>query len=230
MISYQNAGYSESTTIVAETTPQGRGGISILRISGKDALNIVSKLLDRELPKPNHIKYAKLYNNNSLDLFIDDVMVSVFKSPRSYTGEDVVEVSTHGSPIVVNEALEALYNAGAQPAKPGEFTLRAFLNDRIDLLQAEAVSDLIASKSKEAATQALRQLDGGVGKTANQISDMMMNILSSCELELDFTEEDVTLLNKEEKLLIVEKIIDDLRQMIPVIQKPEIYEKVLVLR
>ncbi|MBT7789994.1 MAG: tRNA uridine-5-carboxymethylaminomethyl(34) synthesis GTPase MnmE [Calditrichaeota bacterium] len=214
MIPHQIAGYSESTTIVAEATPQGRGGISILRISGKDAFNIVSNLLDRDLPKPNRTTYAKLSNNNTLDSFIDDVMVSVYESPRSYTGEDVVEVSTHGNPILVNEALEALYKEGAHPAKPGEFTLRAFLNNRMDLIQAEAVSDLIASKSKEAARQARKQLDGGVGKTANQISDMMMNILSSCELELDFTEEDIILLNREEKLLIVERIINDLRRMI----------------
>jgi len=214
VISQQNAGYSESTTIVAETTPKGMGGISVLRISGKDAFNIVSTLLDRDLPKPNRTKHVKLYNNNTLDLFIDDVIVSVFKSPRSYTGEDVVEVSTHGSPIVVSEALAALYKEGAQPAKPGEFTLRAFLNDRIDLLQAEAVSDLIASRSKEAAKQARRQLDGGIGEIANYISDMMMNILSSCELELDFTEEAIILLGKEEKLVMVEKILIDLRQMI----------------
>jgi len=150
-MSSQNTGYSESSTIIAETTPRGRGGISVLRISGKDAFNIVSTLLDRDIPKPNRIRHAKLCNNIELEAVIDDVMVAVFKSPHSYTGEDVVEISTHGSPIVINKALEAFYKNGARPAGPGEFTLRAFLNERIDLLQAEAVADLIAARSSEAA-------------------------------------------------------------------------------
>ena len=214
MISQSYAGYSESATIVAEASPPGRGGISLLRISGKEAFSIVSKLLDRELPEPNHTRFAILYNNNAIRSSIDDVMVSVFRAPRSYTGEDVIEISTHGSPIVINEALEAIYREGARPAKPGEFTLRAFLNDKIDLTQAEAIGDLIGAKSKEAANQALRQLEGGIGKTANAVSDKIMHVLTYCELELDFLDEDIILLDKEEKLSQVEQIISDLSRML----------------
>ena len=170
--------------------------------------------MDRDIPKPNRIRHAKLCNNIELEAVIDDVMVAVFKSPHSYTGEDVVEISTHGSPIVINKALEAFYKNGARPAGPGEFTLRAFLNERIDLLQAEAVADLIAARSSEAANQAVKQLEGGVSKFANELSDRIMQLLSSCELELDFVEEGITLLNNEEKSTLIDHIINNLKQMI----------------
>ncbi|NQT34669.1 tRNA uridine-5-carboxymethylaminomethyl(34) synthesis GTPase MnmE [bacterium] len=203
--------YNSDDTIAAETTPPGRGGISVIRVSGADACRIVGEVFDRELPEPNCHCYGRLMRiDRNRDEQIDDVVVSYFKAPHSYTGDDVLEISTHGSPIVVAEALDALYSCGARPAKPGEFTLRAFLNERIDLTQAEAVADLINASSREAAQLALKQIKGGIGKAVSTISGHIMQLLTQCELELDFVEDDVELMSRKEKVRIVEEALEDI--------------------
>jgi len=206
--------YNESDTIAAEATPPGRGGISVIRISGKNAWKVTRKLFDRKLPEAGSIKFGKILKYPKLEYIIDEAVVTVYQTPHSYTGEDVIEISTHGSPVVVAETLESLYNAGARPAQPGEFTLRAFLNGRIDLTQAEAVADLIAAHSRKAAKNAVRQLRGGVGIVANLVSDKIAKLLINYEMELDFVEDDVELIPFEEKNNILNEIIIDLNKML----------------
>ena len=203
--------YNCNDTIAAETTPPGRGGISVIRVSGADACRIVGEIFDRELPEPDCHCYGRLIRVNTRDNdLIDDVVIARFKAPHSYTGDDVLEISTHGNPIVVADVLDALYDRGARPAMPGEFTLRAFLNERIDLTQAEAVADLINASSSEAVQHALRQLKGNIGKTASTISAHIMKLLAQCELELDFVEEDIDPMSSEEKIELVERALRDI--------------------
>ena len=207
--------YSSSDTIAAEATPHGRGGMSVIRISGPDADRIVSELFDRAIPEPGEHKYGGLVRKFAgQEELIDEVVVNRFKSPKSYTGEDVYEISIHGSPIIVAETLDALYKSGARPARPGEFTLRAFLNDRIDLTQAEAVADLVDASSREAADQALKQLRGGIGYAAERIRSRILELLIQCELELDFVEEDVELISVDKKLNIIDEALHEIEHML----------------
>lgn len=209
-----SAQYQTGDTIAAEATPPGRGGISVIRISGSAVVDIISGLFDRRLPEAGTHKFGRLIRSSSEGKLMDEVVLACYQAPNSYTGEDVFEISTHGSPIVVAEVLDAIYELGARPAAPGEFTFRAFLNGRIDLTQSEAVADLVNAASREAAEQALRQLSGGIGKTAEKINDYVMKLLIQCELELDFVEEDVELISREEKLIIVDNALHETEIML----------------
>jgi len=146
--------------------------------------------------------------------FIDDAVVSCYRKPASYTGENVVEIATHGSPIIVADVLESLYAVGVRPASPGEFTYRAFINGRIDLTQAEAVADLIAARSRSAVDAARRQMEGSLREELEGISDKLAALIASLELELDFTEEDVELLTADEKLNEMNRIERSLRSLL----------------
>ena len=193
----------DSDLIAAEATPAGRGGISVVRVSGAGVHKAVGGLFDREMPAAGRHRFGRLRRAPDADDFIDEVVLICYGAPHSYTGEDMVELSLHGSPVVVAEALDALYAAGARAARPGEFTLRAFLNGKMDLTQAEAVADLIASGSREAAWQARRQLAGGIGRAVNRASDYIVQALAACELELDFVEDDVEVLRTEQKVELI---------------------------
>ena len=200
-------GYREGDTICAEATPRGRGGISVVRLSGPDALRIVSALFDKPLPESGRFKFGRIIIRDLEPIPLDDAVVSLFGKPHSYTGEDVVEISTHGSPVIVAELLEALYKAGARSAAPGEFTLRAYLNGQIDLTQAEAVSDIINASSREAVQSAMHQLEGGLGRACEAIAVLVERLLVYAELELDFAEEDVELTSQQEKLRLADEAI-----------------------
>ncbi|MCB0611482.1 MAG: tRNA uridine-5-carboxymethylaminomethyl(34) synthesis GTPase MnmE, partial [Lewinella sp.] len=149
-------------TIVALATPPGVGAIGLIRLSGKDAVAIADKAFwgKKLAGQPSHtIHFGTIRDENGKDL--DEVLVSLFIAPKSYTGEDVVEVSCHGSPYILQEVIQLFIRLGARLAKPGEFTLRAFLNGKMDLSQAEAVADLIASESSAAHSVAMQQMRGG---------------------------------------------------------------------
>ena len=206
--------YNTGDTITSEATPSGRGGISVIRISGIEAVNIVTRILDRELPDPGHHLFGKLFNSKNIKEYIDDVVVNYFKQPHSYTGEDVIEISTHGSPLIVTEVLDQLYANGARPALPGEFTFRAFINGKIDLNQAEAVADLIQASSIEGLSIARRQLRGEIGAAADRISDAIFQLLKNCEIELDFSEEDVVVMDKAQKMNGMVNTIDDIDRLL----------------
>lgn len=178
-------------TIAALATPQGIGAIGIIRVSGKSAVGIVDGLFPSKnlAAQPSHTLHVGFLHYNGTVL--DEVVLALFKAPRSYTGEDVVEISCHGSPYVQQQVLQALLNSGARPAKPGEFTLRAFLNSKLDLAQAEAVADLIASNTEASRKAALQNIRGGFSHILKSIRDELLQFSALVELELDFAQEDV---------------------------------------
>ncbi len=199
---------SESTICALAT--QGNGAIAVIRISGPDTFRIVDgifhpattgKVLQNE--SPNTIHFGTIQEH---DKIIDEVLVSLFKAPNSYTGEDSIEISCHGSLYIQQKILELLISAGAQPARPGEFTQRAFLNGKMDLSQAEAVADLIAAESEGAHRVALQQLRGGFSNKLKALREQLLHFISLIELELDFSEEDVEFADRKQLVQLVEKI------------------------
>jgi tRNA modification GTPase len=203
-------------TICALATP-GHGAISVIRVSGPAAIDIVESIFqpatkDKVLQNqaPNTIHFGTIENDGEL---VDEVLVSLFKSPHSYTGEDSVEISCHGSPYIQQKILELLVARGASPAKPGEFTQRAFLNGKMDLSQAEAVADLIAAESEGAHKVALQQLRGGFSERLRSLRKQLLHFISMIELELDFSEEDVEFADRSQLTALVNEIrtlIDEL--------------------
>src|SRR6476660_6384854 len=178
-------------TITALATPQGIGAIGIIRVSGDKTFEIVNKLFtSKDLSKqPSHTLHIGLLKYN--DTVLDEVVISLFKAPKSYTGEDVIEISCHGSAYVQEQILQALIKAGARLAKPGEFTQRAFLNGKLDLAQAEAVADLIASNTEASRRTSLQQMRGGFSHALKIIREQLLKFSALIELELDFSQEDV---------------------------------------
>ena len=181
-------------TIAAPATVPGTGAVTLLRVSGPEALRIVSDVVRCE-SKPidetsaGRIRYGIVYNES--DEVVDEVLVSVFKAPRSYTGEDSAEITCHASSFVASEILRLLCAAGARMASPGEFTRRAFVNGKMDLAQAEAVADVISSSSSASLKVAINQLRGGFSSELKDIRSRLLEVASLLELELDFSEEDV---------------------------------------
>jgi len=180
-----------SDIIVALATPQGIGAIGVVRLSGNGCIALMdeifpSKQLSNQPANTLHVGLISDGENN-----IDEVVVSLFKSPRSYTGEDVVEISCHGSSYIIQQLIELCIQKGARLAKPGEFTMRAFLNGKMDLVQAEAVADLIASGTKAAQETALNQVRGGFSHVLSNLREELISFSALIELELDFSQEDV---------------------------------------
>ena len=205
---------SPTETITALATPTGVSAIAVIRLSGTDSIGITAGLFQgKDLTEvPGYtIHFGKLAEDNRV---LDEVLVSVFRAPHSYTGEDSVEISCHGSPLVATEILKALIRRGARPAQPGEFTRRAFLNGKLDLAQAEAVADLIHSESETARLTALHQMKGGFSKELAQLRDQLIGFASLVELELDFGEEDVEFAGREQLRAMVSKILDHIGPLI----------------
>jgi tRNA modification GTPase len=194
-------------TITALATPSGVGAIAVIRVSGPDTFAIVNKIFkgkNLEKQASHTIHFGTIRDG---DIIIDEVLVSLFKAPSSYTREDTIEISCHGSDYIIQKILRLILHAGARLANPGEFTQRAFLNGQLDLAQAEAVADLIASDSEASHQTAINQIRGGFSKQIAQLREQLINFASLIELELDFGEEDVEFADR-----------DDLRQLIHRIQ------------
>ena len=182
--------FSTSDTIVAIATPAGRGGIGVIRISGPDAERIAGELVRRAKPfKARHATVAKVAVASGFSRTGDQVVVTFFPSPSSYTGEDVVEISAHGSPVVLSSILRRAIDAGARLAQPGEFTLRAFLNGKLDLIQAEAVADLIDAVTPLQARTAFDQLEGTLTGVIRGIESDLFEVIAQLEASLDFPDE-----------------------------------------
>ena len=194
-----------SDTIVARATAAGVGAIAVVRISGPSALKLTDELLKIGVAdKPTHTAHLRtMYDGDGV---MDEALITLFKGSKSYTGEDTVEVSVHGSEYIVSRLLRAYMDKGARLAEPGEFTQRAFLNGKLDLAQAEAVADLIASEHRIAHDLALKQLKGGFSKDIAALRDRLLHFTSLVELELDFAEEDVEFASRSELKLLVERI------------------------
>lgn len=192
-------------TIVALATPNGIGAIAVIRLSGLDAISIANSVWKgKDLTKQasHTIHFGHIMDG---DLMLDEVLVSLFVAPKSYTRENVVEISCHASGYIIESIIKLFIKKGARSAKPGEFTLRAFLNGQLDLSQAEAVADLIASNSKASQQVALQQLRGGFSNQLQTLREQLVNFASLIELELDFAEEDVEFANRDQlKQLIVD--------------------------
>ena len=198
-------------TICAPATGTG-GAISIIRVSGQDSLGIVSKIffpLDKAVNILNNKGFTIIYGDiRSGDEVIDEVLVSIFRAPHSYTGEDSAEISCHASAYIIKTILELLVSNGAILAKPGEFTQRAFMNGRLDLSQAEAVADVIASSARSAHRIAMNQMRGGFSAEIARLRSELLNFASLIELELDFGEEDVEFADREDLKKIATNIKD----------------------
>ncbi|WP_276974744.1 tRNA uridine-5-carboxymethylaminomethyl(34) synthesis GTPase MnmE [Flavobacterium filum] len=196
-------------TIVAQATPAGIGAIHLLRMSGNLSFHVLNQIIKKESNQWNShtVHLCQIFE---MDKHIDESLVSVFKGPNTYTGEDVVEISCHGSEYVLNKIMQLCIEHGARLAEPGEFTLRAFLNNKIDLSQAEAVSDLINSENQSSHQAAISQLKGGISDLIKQLKKDILQFTSLVELELDFGEEDVEFANRNQLkntlLTIVEQI------------------------
>ena len=190
-------------TIVALATPSGVGAIAVIRISGSETFPIINNLFkgkNLEIQPSHTIHFGTIRDGK---LIVDEVLVSLFKAPASYTREDTIEISCHGSDYIIQKILKLIIREGARLANAGEFTQRAFLNGQLDLAQAEAVADLIASDSEASHQTAINQIRGGFSKQIAQLREQLINFASLIELELDFGEEDVEFANR-----------DDLRQLI----------------
>ena len=203
-------------TIAAIATPIGVGAVSVIRVSGVNSISSVDKIFSssRYLKDVDShtIHYGKILDQDG-DI-IDDVLVSVFKAPNSYTGEESVEISTHGSQLICKKMLERLVQFNVRLAEPGEFTKRAFLNGKIDLSQAEAVIDIINSRTNASLKGARNQLDGLLSKKIDGLRQMLLNSSSLIELELDFAEEDLEFVSYDKVKEEISKIIQELKNLI----------------
>jgi tRNA modification GTPase len=197
----QTTGWDD--TIVALATPQGAGAIGVIRVSGVKAISMVNRYFpSKELSEQaSHTLHVGLFNKNGKVL--DEVVLSLFKGPRSYTGEDVVEISCHGSSYILEQVMQALIESGARLAKPGEFTLRAFLKGKMDLTQAEAVADLIASNTEASRYSALHNMRGGFSAVLRVLREQMIQFSSLIELELDFSQEDVAFADRSQLYALI---------------------------
>ena len=206
-------------TIAAISTPIGEGGIGIVRLSGPDAINITSKIFKNSRKKSLKdldsytIHYGYIFNPRT-DEIIDEVILSIMKAPRSYTREDVVEINCHAGIVPLKKTLELVVDSGASLAEPGEFTKRAFLNGRIDLAQAEAVIDIIRAKTELSLKISMEQLKGTVSRKIESLSKELRELLAFLEAAIDFSEDEISELTKEEKISRVKKIISELDSII----------------
>lgn len=204
----------ENDTIAAIATSMGRSAVNIIKISGPESISIVSKIFTKDLSKlePNTINYGFIKEDNEL---IDEVLVSLFTSPNSQTGEDIVEINTHGGISVTNKVLELVLSNGARLAEPGEFLKRAFLNGKKDLIEAEAISDLINAKTEEARKMSLKGLSGELSKKIKTLRNKILNIIANIEVNIDYPEyEDAIIYTNELLKTNINEIQSDLEKLV----------------
>ncbi|GAB4288191.1 MAG: tRNA uridine-5-carboxymethylaminomethyl(34) synthesis GTPase MnmE [Ignavibacteriaceae bacterium] len=202
-------------TITAIATPQGVGAIAVIRVSGPRTFEVIDKIFRgrKKIAEANShtIHYGFI---EEADTRLDDVLISVFRAPNSYTGEDVAEISSHGNPLIAKKIIELLTRHSIRLAEPGEFTKRAFLNNRIDLAQAEAVVDVIASRTEASLRGARNQLDGLLSSKIDELRNSLINVSSFVELELDFAEEDIELIDNSELQNEIELVLTEVEGLI----------------
>ena len=201
-------------TIAAISTPLGTGAISIIRMSGKDSISIINKIFTKDLSneKSHTIHYGKIIDNNEE---IDEVLVSLMRSPKTFTKEDVIEINCHGGLSTTNKVLELLLNNGAVLASPGEFTKRAFLNGRIDLIEAQGIMDLIEAKTELARTQAMKELNGNLSNKIDLLREKLIEIISNIEVNIDYPEyEDINNVTNEQIYPKIKELIQEIDNLI----------------
>jgi tRNA modification GTPase len=205
---------SHGDTIVALATAQGIGALAVIRLSGSQSVSIVNSVFkgkDLESQPTHTLHFGHIVDD---DRMIDEVLVSIFRAPRSFTKEDSIELSCHGSPVIVKEIIKLLLTKGARLAAPGEFTKRAFLNGRFDLAQAEAVADLIQAETENGRQAALNQMRGGFSKEIKTLREELIHFASMIELELDFGEEDVEFAKRDDLKQLIRRLLSLLENLI----------------
>ena len=214
-------------TIAAIATPIGEGAISVIRVSGESA---IKKVASRFKAKQNLIKaksstahFGRIVDNQNIT--IDEVVCTVFRAPKSFTGENTVEISCHGGIYITRQVLECILETGVSPAKPGEFTQRAFLNGKIDLSQAEAIADLIQAQSNKAQQTSLNQLEGAFSKQIHIVREQLAQALGLLELDLDFSEDEVALVSKKNIEDLLENTISEINQLIKTYKYGKVYRE-----
>jgi len=203
--------YLKNDTITALSTAAGKSAIAVIRLSGENAFEIINNIFQTKSLTDKQVKYGYIIDETEK---IDEVICTFFKAPHTYTGEDLVEISVHGNPIIIDKVLTLLYKAGARPAEGGEFTYRAFLNGKKDLAEAEAVCNLITSKTAASAKAALNNISGGFSSKVKTIKDNITNLIAFMEVNLDHPEEDIMFLSREEKLARLDSYIQDIRNLL----------------
>ncbi|MDR1244932.1 MAG: tRNA uridine-5-carboxymethylaminomethyl(34) synthesis GTPase MnmE [Endomicrobium sp.] len=203
--------YLKNDTITALSTAAGKSAIAVIRLSGENAFEIINKVFQTKSLTDKQVKYGYIIDGTEK---IDEVVCTFFKAPRTYTGEDLVEISVHGNPIIIDKVLNLLYKADARPAEGGEFTYRAFLNGKKDLAEAEAVCNLITSKTAASAKAALNNISGVFSSKVKTIKDNITNLITFMEVNLDHPEEDIMFLSREEKLAKFDSHIQDIRNLL----------------
>jgi tRNA modification GTPase len=216
----------EQDTIIAPATPPGEGAIGIIRLSGSKAIALCDVFFRGKKPlsavKSHTLHYGHLYDGERL---LDEVVVSVFKGPHSYTGEDVIEISCHGSSFILSEVLQGFIRKGARMAKPGEFTQRAFLQGKLDLSQAESVADIIAAENEAQHKLAFSQMRGGYTETLRDLRNELITFAGLIELELDFSQEDVAFADRKALQELLLRIKNILHQLIESFQLGNVLKK-----
>jgi len=207
--------YSKGSTIAAIATPLGEGGVAIIRVSGDRAVEYASKVYSDDLNAyPTHtLRFGKIIHPFTKEI-IDEVLITVMRAPRSYTGEETVEIQCHGGNLVTQRVLEAVLEAGAQPALPGEFTFKAYINGKIDLAQAEAVQELIAAKSDMALKAAQSQLQGALSQKIKEFQQQLIEMAAFLEASIDFPEEDLGLTPFSHILLSAQTLYASLEKLV----------------
>ncbi|WP_342147401.1 tRNA uridine-5-carboxymethylaminomethyl(34) synthesis GTPase MnmE [Rickettsiella endosymbiont of Aleochara curtula] len=200
----------DSETIVALATPRGRGGVAVIRISGSNIQRVSTQLLGR-IPKKRYAEYLSFLSEDGS--VIDEGLALYFPAPNSFTGEDVLELQGHGGPVVVDCLLKRVMQLGARLARPGEFTERAFLNSKLDLVQAEAISDLIDAESEQAARAAMRSLQGDFSQRINQMRDTLISLRIWLEAAIDFADENIDFLRDTEVVNKLHSILADIKEI-----------------
>ncbi len=217
-MNFQRSSAFRQDTICAVATPPGNGAVAMIRLSGSESLNIAFQLFKPATANINkdNIQSHHLYFGNIIfeKQIVDEVLMSYFKAPHSYTSEDVIEFSCHGSEFIQQRLIEILIHCGSRLAEAGEFTMRAFLNGRLDLSQAEGVADLIASQSKTAHRLAINQMRGGFSQKINELRERLVNFAALIELELDFSEEDVEFADRVQFNSLINEIKTELTILI----------------
>ena len=203
----QSALYEWNDTMVALATAPGMGAIAVIRVSGKQAIAVVDELFSGKnlSEQPGRTLHIGMLMDG--DKPLDEVVISLFRAPASYTGEDLVEISCHGSPFIQQQILRLIQSKGVRMAKPGEFTQRAFLNGKMDLAQAEAVADLIASNTESSRKAALHTMKGGFSKELRELREQLIQFSALIELELDFSQEDVTFADRTRLNQLIQQLL-----------------------
>ncbi|MCK9364265.1 MAG: tRNA uridine-5-carboxymethylaminomethyl(34) synthesis GTPase MnmE [Syntrophales bacterium] len=211
-------------TIAAIATPPGVGGISVIRISGPDAENIALQIFS-PLPPHNfhshHLYHGQIVSPETKEL-LDEVLLTLFRGPHSFTGEDTLEISCHGGALITQTLLEAVLRAGARPAAPGEFTKRAFLNNRLDLAQAEAVNDLIKAQTGKGLKAAFNRLQGGLSSQIQEIREELLDMVAAIEAALDFTAEEGMGETADDHILKINRVIDKITSLVATYKRGKI--------